>query len=216
MQPLGASPSVDQPPPVIEVCKDQPQCDLIGIEKEWPDKGFDTDFITFTNRIFDVRLPRSMDKVSIGWGDSPLFALWFEDEQVEIGIEGVPDGTTSTDYARIHEEKNQSEWVGIDIFNILFNNKSNKIEPLNAYEKYLWRTAFFHKVIVYGGIESAFIYKHGPWTAYSAIISRDTRRRLTVITHGDIEDQYLLIQDSGIDQEFIEKIIASVRLNNKQ
>lgn len=216
MLPVCASPGVDQPPPAIDICKDQPQCDFIGIEKEWPNQGFDSDYVTFTNRIFDVRLPRTMDKVSVGWGDSPLYALWFADERVAFGIEDVPDESSSTDHAKIFEEKNQSNWQGIDIFKILFNSRPNEKEPINAYEKYLWRTAFFHKVIVYSGIKSAFIYRRGPWSAYSAIIDGITRRRLTVVTHSEIKDQYLSIQDNGLDQEFIEKIIASVSLNNMQ
>jgi hypothetical protein len=214
--PVGASLAVDRPPPVIEMCKGQPHCNFLGNEKGWPEQGFDSEYVTFTNRIFDVRLPRTMDKVSIGWGDSPLYALWFSDKRVAFGIEDVPDEIASADYAEILEEKKQSDWVGIDIFKIMFNNTSSEKEPNNAYERYLWRTAFFHKVIVYGGIKSALIYKRGPWSAYSAVIDGPVNRRLTVVTHREIKDQYLSIQDNGFDQEFIEKVIASVSLNNKQ
>jgi hypothetical protein len=215
LQPSIACSSDDKPPPAVEICKDQPQCDFIGIDKEWPAKGFDSSSVVFTNRIFDVRLPRTLNKVSVGWGDSPLYAVWFGDHRIAIGIEDVPDERTSTEYTEIIKNKKQSSWIGTDIFKIIFNHKSKEKEPLNAYEKYLWRTAFFHKVIVYDGIESALIYKHGPWTAYSALINRATRRRLTVVTHSDIKDQYLTIRDYDLDQSFIEKIIASISLNKK-
>lgn len=203
----------DNPPQAFEICKDQPQCDFIGKERQWPAAGFESNYVTFTNRIFDVRLPRTMDKVSIGWGDTPLYALWFDQVRVAIGIEDVPDIRTNTDHEKIIEDKKDSNWIGIDLFKIVFNNKPYEKEPVNTYEKYLWRSAFFHKVIVYEGIKAASIYKHGPWTAYSATVSGPTPHRLTVITHTDIENQYLSIRDNGLDQEFLEKIIASVSLN---
>lgn len=203
-----------QPIAAVEICKDQPQCGFVGVSKNWPSKGFESVAVTFSNQIFDVKLPSKFDRVSIGWGVSPPYAVWFGDKRVSFGIEEVPDESTSTDYQAIIEEKSRSQWVPIDIFKIIFGeNKSTEKEPVNAYEKYLWRTAFFHKFLAYKSTTSAFIYHHGKWNAYTALMGGESKSRLTVITHADYPSRYLTIRDNGVGLEFIEKVIASIKLN---
>lgn len=203
----------EQPPPAMEICKEQSQCNLIGTQRSWPDQGFDSSTVVFSNLIFNVRLPNTLDKVSIGFGKSQLYAVWFADQRVAFGIEEVPNEKTSTDYQKILEEKSKSSWKPIDIFRIIFSNKPTDKEPENAYEKYLWRTAFFYKAIVYKAPDSASIFKRGPWTAYAANINGPTKYRLTIITHSDIDNRYLTIRDNGLSIDFLKKIIASIQLN---
>jgi hypothetical protein len=212
---LLASP-VEQPPPAEEICKDQPQCDFIGTNRQWPSDGFDIPTTIFSNQMFDIELPSKLNRVSIGWGKTPLYVVWYKDNRISFGIEEVPNESTSTDYPAILKQKNQTEWVPNDIFKIIFtkNNPTNK-EPENAYEKYLWRTAFFRKVMYYKSPSDAYIYNNGPWNAYSAIFDTQSKNRLTVVTHKEYPSRHLMIINNGTEIDFIEKILATIRLNLK-
>jgi hypothetical protein len=205
--------SVEEPPSAVEICKNQPQCEFSGTNKAWPSDGFDLPTFIYSNKMFDITLPRAIDRVSVGWGNSPLYAIWLGTKKIAFGVEEVPAESTSTDYPAILKQKKHSDWIPTDIFKIIFNNhKPSDKEPENAYERYLWRTAFFRKVIVYKSLAYAHIYNNGPWTAYTALVDIQSKNRLTVVTHEKFPSRYLTIRDNGVELEFIEKILAEIKL----
>jgi hypothetical protein len=203
----------EQPPSVTAVCKDQPQCDFIAKEKKWPKEEEGGGSVTFSNLAFDIKFPKEFNKVAVVWGELPLYVVLYNDKKITVGMEEVPGEETSSDFPLLLEDKTHSSWLPIDIFEIIFKKTSSNKEPSNSYERYLWRTAFFHKVITYGPTTSAIAYEKGLWKAYMANVGDPTNNRLTIITHKKYPNRYLTIRDNGVEQKFIEKLIATIELN---
>ncbi len=207
----------DLPPPPSKSCLRTPACDFKAKEKPWPPIiPSSTDSIKFSNLMFELLFPKDIDKVSVVWGKLPLYVIALNKNQIFVGVEEVPPAKTSTNHNAIKKAKRHSTWKPIDIIKIIFTNDLKDTEPTNAYESYLWRTAFLHKSIQFSTATDATMYSSGLWKVYTAKVSEVTHNRITIITHDSIPDRYLTIRDTGATMNTIEQLFSSVSLPNNE
>jgi len=204
----------DLPPPPSKSCLEVPACAFKAKKKTWPSEIPSTNSVKFSNLMFDLLFPKDINKVSIVWGKLTLYAVALDKNQFFVGVEEVPPTETSTNYKAIKKAKKNSAWKPIDIIKIIFNNDLKDTEPSNAYERYLWRTAFLHKSIQYNTASEVYMYSSGLWNVYTAKVNEVTHKRLTIVTHDSIPDRYLTIRDTGANLDTIERIFSSVSLPN--
>jgi hypothetical protein len=101
----------------------------------------------------------------------------------------------------IAKRKNWSQEEGVDDF-ITFLNLAFDKALSNMFESYLWRTAFFHKVITCGRLTTALVYEKGFWRAYTANVGDSTNDRLTMLTHKKYQNRYLMIRGNGVELKY--------------
>jgi len=165
--------------------------------------------------MFDLLFPKDINKVSIVWGELPLYAIAINNNQFFVGVEEIPPAETSSNYTAVKEAKKYT-WKPIEVIKIIFTTDLKDKEPTNAYERYLWRTAFLHKSIQFNRASEPYMYSSGLWNVYTVKVNDVTHKRITIITHDSIPDRYLTIRDTGASINTIEQLFSSVSLPNNE
>ena len=117
---IYANSSSEEPPPVSSICEDQPRCDFLATQKQWPKETTLENTVTFSNLAFNISFPSGFDKVSVIWNELPLYVVTYNDKRITVGVEDVPSEKTSSDFPSLLNDKTQSSWLPIDIFKIIF------------------------------------------------------------------------------------------------